>query len=141
MKSVSLFVFLFSFFANACPDLSGQYTCEFEGEKQALELTQTVKDGVTTYSLNGEIVSADGNAYPMEDEGFIGTMTSVCGDNDDLLVHIVGDLYNEGQAVGTADIGLKFTANQNGLTQENDALYVIDGQPYQSKDIYFCSRN
>jgi len=67
--------------AQACPELSGRYSCESEGSRSSLIIGQTVKNGVTTYVIDGDDMIVDGQPHVNQKQDSTVTYQASCNEN------------------------------------------------------------
>ena len=92
------------FFANlamACPQLSGNYQCAYDGGTEMMVISQNQRaDGVTVYTMDGDELIADGNTQPLQQSDFVGNYAAVCS-GAVLDVNVQGYLIDKSYKVGT----------------------------------------
>lgn len=141
MKTISFIAaLLVSTYAMACPQIAGTYTCDYGDGPEVLTIQQTVKSGVTEYLLDGDSYLADGQAYAYSDEGFSGTTTTACA-GQTVSSAIVGDLLENGSAVGNLNVTVSYTPSATGLNSTSVGQLVYGGQTYPINDSISCTKN
>lgn len=98
MKILSLVLFLVSVKAFACPNFTGNYTCQDQSGSWDMSLTQTEENGVTVYHQTAQdsegTFIADGVArpYTVNNEGEVinGTLSTTCADPT-VTIQFLGD--------------------------------------------------
>lgn len=75
LKGIAIALTMSPMMALACPDLGGNYLCQYKGFKKALTVTQSKVNGVTVFQVdNGGDIYADGqphqtnNLHPLLDQ-------------------------------------------------------------------------
>src|ERR1035437_10237624 len=99
MRTLAVIALPFSAQAFACPTLTGAYTCTYQdGSKEVMNVTQDTKGTVTTFSINGSEMVADGQVRPVPDDANIknANFKSWCDDDVTLKGLLVGQYFNNG---------------------------------------------
>lgn len=116
MKSLIAVALLFSAQAFACPDLTGNYECQYpDGSSENVTISQSNKAGVEVYTYNGSQIPADNVTYPMPDSQNIkeGQFRAWCDDNSTLKANMIGKYWDGGSYVGDLNLDL-FMSIENG---------------------------
>ena len=147
-KALLVAIAAFSTYAFACPNLTGNYQCQDEQETWGIQVTQSVRGGVTTYSVTDDdgvttSVIADGVSRPMPaDPDFReGMMAATCMGNQ-LGIESTGKIYMEDQYVGFVDLQLVMSIGNGGnLIQDADGtLTLSDGEVWDLDSSMTCTR-
>lgn len=144
LRPFAAFAFLVSAQAFACPQLAGNYTCNYQdGQTTTLVLNQDAKSNVTIYDMNGQQLPADNQVKPIPDEDSLknATVRAWCNDDTTLHTEIVGKYYRQGQYFGdlTMDADLSM-ANQN-LRQVTTGNVKNSGGTYPVNSDITCTRD
>lgn len=128
-----------------CPDLTGQYECQSQGEIWSLDVSQsTDPNGVTTFYDSGEeYVVADGELRSVPDEDvFRNTLVQGYCEEGSLVIDLRADMVNEGQDAGRLEMNMTYSLSQKGdLVQFYDGIaYATDGSAYPFQDLVTCTR-
>lgn len=129
MKKYVVLILAFGLQSMACPSLSGTYMCEEEGDEFKQVVTQTITNGVTTYTVtsdeNQDSVIADGKERMVDGSAVVATC-----DGDSTL-----NLLTKG-----SDQGYDFHVNMN-ISADASALYssgtfevLMNGQVVQKEN-------
>ena len=147
MKSISLaIVGLFvsaSAFA-ACPDLSGTFSCAYDdGTVDQMVISQSEVKGVTTYTVNGNPIVADGVVQSLPDDaGAKNQSVSYSCDADKFKYAYSADLYEANVMAGsvTADLLFSKDATTGSLVVEDVGSFSLaDGSVYPWASTINCS--
>lgn len=96
-------------YVNACPLLSGQYTCSAKGKVERMDIEQTDKEPIRYYFIDpsnpsdrSDYVDADGVEYPAgrDDSSARNKKVKAFCDVEALRVDNYGDFYFRGQYTG-----------------------------------------
>ncbi len=84
MIKIVLFIatLLASAISLACPNLTGNYTCDVGGE---VSIGYTVMDGIFEFNINDEYFFVDSNTNPIENDKRSGTYVSYCSEDSHSL--------------------------------------------------------
>lgn len=131
----------------ACPDLTGSYTCTYEdGASEVLDISQSSANGVTTFTINGNSIPADGQVYQLPDDAYTKnyTMSYACeGTPAKLALTYGGDYYENGAFVATIAGKNLFSKDILGdlLIEDLGAATLADGSSFPWASSMSCVAN
>jgi hypothetical protein len=143
LRTVTVLALLFSAQAFACPNLTGSYTCKAQdGSSSTLVLSQTLTNGVTTYSYAGSSVVADNKAYPIPDDANLkgGTQRAWCADDVTLTLELLGKYWNNGAYFGDLKLDLAVTKAGVDLKQVSTGNITNTGGTYPINNDMTCTK-
>jgi hypothetical protein len=135
--------------AFACPDLTGTYTCSYEGQTETLEISQSETDGVTTFTMKdptdpndqGGSLPADNNTYQIEDsEQFKNaTIRGYC-EADAFKIAQAGQYYDQGQHIADIDAVISMSLVDGNLLQDTKGVFKTASGDYPLDSQLTCTR-
>lgn len=149
MKAVIALVALFSVQAFACPNLTGTYSCTYEGQTEQIQMSQTETNGVTVYTMKnpndpndqGGSLPADNVVYKLEDsEQFKnGTIRGWC-EGEAFKIEQIGSYFDQGQHIGDLQAVISMSLNGGNLVQDTQGVYKTGSGDYPISNSMTCSR-
>lgn len=144
MRTIAALALMFSAAsAFACPNLAGSFTCNYNGQKEVITVTQSMKGAVTVYMVNGSEIVADNQVRNIPDDESLknATFRAWCDDTVTLKGQILGKYYNNGSYFGdlTADINF-LLANGNLKQVTTGELKGANGN-YPINNETVCTKN
>lgn len=136
--------------AFACPNLAGTYTCNYDGQVEALEMSQTETNGVTVYSMRnpndpndqGGSLPADNTTYQLEDsEQFKNaTIRGYC-EGETFNIAQAGQYYDQGQHIGDIQAVTSMSLMNGNLLQATNGTFKTASGDYPINSQITCTRN
>ncbi len=148
MKTISLAIiglFVSASAYAACPDLSGTFSCAYDdGTVDQMVISQTEANGVTTYTVNGNPIVADGVVQSIPDDAGARnqSVSYSCGDDNKFKYTYSAELYEANVMAGavTADLLFSKDATTGGLVVEDVGTFSLtDGSVYPWASTVNCS--
>jgi hypothetical protein len=129
--------------AFACPELTGNFTCQDErGQPQAVQITQADKNGSTVYMYNGSEILTDNHVYPIPDDDTLkqGTFRGWC-DADKVMGQVLGQYYSNGLLYGDLTLNMELSLSGTDLVSHSygDIKNSTGKQPFDGS--VTCKRN
>lgn len=128
----------------ACPELTGSFTCTYQdGSSEVVEMTQELKDGVTTYMYNGSAIPADNVVYQVPDDQTLkqGTFRAWCDDTVTLKAELKGQYYDQGNYFGDLVMNMEFSLAGSDLKSVTTGTLTNSGGQYPLNGETVCTRN
>ena len=116
--------------AMACPNLSGTFECNYEGEIETMTVSQSVVNGVTHFNIDGDVLIADGNTHqmPNTDPAEQATYRANCA-GAQVNMEFFSLLFDGGNKIGQVNGNGTMSLDGNSdLVQDIKGTVVIDGQ-------------
>lgn len=143
---------IFSFIssaANACPQINGTYSCDFNGQSEKAIYTTRIENGVFIYQMNlsngvGE-VPADGVTRKYGSDPDV-ALSLTCADSNLFIISqmtkVSGDVASfacAGSGVDHIDAESTWTVSEGQITQKNKGkLYCGNGNVLNMSGDYTC---
>ena len=149
MKAVIALFALYGIQAFACPNLTGTYSCTYEGQTSQVQLSQTETNGVTVYTMKdpndpadqGGSLPADNVVYKLEDsEQFKnGTLRGWC-EGEAFKIEQTGSYFDQGQHIGDIQAILTMSLSNGNLVQDTQGTYKTGSGDYPIASNMTCNR-
>lgn len=123
IRASALAALFFSATAFACPNLAGDYTCNYDGSTVDITVSQRVENGVDVYELLGYELYADGTLHDVPETDQVKNGTALASCNGDILnAHVTGNVYSSGKDQGLAELDVTVAGlNKDGVSEAHAA--------------------
>jgi|GEM_PF-2069919 len=127
--------------AQACPDLTGQYTCTDSDGSETLTITQEVSDTLKVIVNDTEII-VDSKSYPMTGDPTMknASIRSWCDDKA-IKSQMTGDLYNGDEKTGYVETMVQYILAEDGLIEVRSSKVKTEGGETPTESTLTCTRD
>jgi hypothetical protein len=132
--------FLISGSAFACPQISGNYTCQTQDGPQITVIQQSTAVDGDIFDIDGYQFKADGVAYPENSEEFTGTIATACTANA-VDITIIGDVIENGTKIGSTNLTQSMYMENGSLIQDLNGVFEYEGQAIPIAEKILCTPN
>jgi hypothetical protein len=141
MKTLAITIsFLISASAFACPQISGNYTCQTQDGPQITVIQQSTAADGDIFDIDGYQFKADGVSYPENSEEFIGTIATACNPTT-VNITIIGDVIENGSKIGSTNLTQSMYMENGSLVQDLNGVFDYQGQAIPIAEKILCTPN